>query len=60
MSQAQLDALNSGITSQLVTDFGNKYDKPSGGIPKTDLASEVQTSLEKADSALQSISVTVN
>lgn len=31
-----------------------KYDKPSGGIPKTDLASGVQTSLEKADSALQS------
>lgn len=31
-----------------------KYDKPSGGIPKTDLASGVQASLEKADSALQS------
>lgn len=30
-----------------------KYDKPSGGIPKTDLASAVQTSLGKADSALQ-------
>lgn len=32
-----------------------KYEKPSGGIPKTDLASAVQTSLGKADSALQSI-----
>ena len=30
------------------------YSKPSGGIPKSDLASAVQTSLEKADSALQS------
>lgn len=30
-----------------------KYKKPSGGIPKTDLASDVQTSLGKADSALQ-------
>jgi hypothetical protein len=30
------------------------YQKPSGGIPKTDLASAVQTSLGKADSALQS------
>jgi hypothetical protein len=30
------------------------YTKPSGGIPKTDLASAVQTSLGKADSALQS------
>ena len=28
--------------------------KPSGGIPKTDLASAVQTSLGKADTALQS------
>ena len=32
-----------------------KYSKPSGGIPKTDLASDVQTSLIKADSALQSV-----
>ena len=30
-----------------------KYDKPSGGIPKTDLDSSVQTSLGKADTALQ-------
>lgn len=30
-----------------------KYNKPSGGIPKTDLASGIQTSLDKADSALQ-------
>lgn len=30
------------------------YSKPSGGIPKSDLASEVQTSLGKADTALQS------
>lgn len=33
------------------------YSKPSGGIPKTDLASSVQTSLGKADSALQSAPV---
>lgn len=30
------------------------YSKPSGGIPKSDLSSIVQASLEKADSALQS------
>lgn len=29
------------------------YSKPSGGIPKSDLASEVQTSLGKADTAVQ-------
>ena len=32
----------------------NLYSKPSGGIPKADLASAVQTSLDKADTALQS------
>ena len=37
-----------------------KYTKPSGGIPKTDLASAVQTSLNKADSALQSVPVASN
>lgn len=31
------------------------YSKPSGGIPKSDLTSAVQTSLGKADSALQSV-----
>lgn len=30
-----------------------KYDKPTGGIPKSDLASGVQSSLDLADSALQ-------
>ena len=29
------------------------YSKPTGGIPKTDLASAVKTSLEKADTAYQ-------
>lgn len=32
------------------------YQKPATGIPKTDLASAVQTSLEKADSAVQDVS----
>lgn len=31
------------------------YQKPSGGIPDTDLSSGVQTSLGKADSAVQSV-----
>lgn len=33
--------------------YTGTYSKPSGGIPKTDLASAVQTSLGKADTALQ-------
>lgn len=32
-----------------------KYSKPAGGIPKTDLAQAVQTSLGKADTALQTV-----
>lgn len=35
----------------------SKYEKPAGGIPKSDLASAVQTSLGKADSSLQSSNV---
>lgn len=46
-------------TEQTVSGWGftkntGTYSKPSGGIPKTDLASAVQTSLGKADTALQS------
>ena len=37
---------------------GNYYVEPSGGIPKSDLAGDVQASLDKADSALQSAPVT--
>ena len=46
------------INSETILGSGNintgTYSKPSGGIPKTDLASTVQTSLGKADTALQS------
>lgn len=46
-------------TSDLTNDSGfGTYSKPSGGIPKSDLASDVQTSLGKADTALQSAPVT--
>lgn len=41
-------------------EISGKYVKPSGGIPKTDLSSEVQASLSKADSAIQDISSKVN
>lgn len=47
---------NKFVTASDKTNWDAKgtYSKPSGGIPKTDLASEVQTSLGKADTALQS------
>ena len=41
------------VTTGDKTVWNAKYDKPSGGIPKSDLASAVQRSLNKADSALQ-------
>lgn len=44
---------NIHVTSEQKTAWSAKYDKPSGGIPKSDLASAVQTSLNKADTALQ-------
>ena len=47
------------VTESTVSGWGftkntGTYSKPNGGIPKTDLASAVQTSLGKADTALQS------
>lgn len=48
------------VTEQTVSGWGftkniGTYIKPSSGIPKSDLASAVQTSLGKADTALQSV-----
>jgi hypothetical protein len=87
-TEAQWAALNSGITSGLVTKLSDlptnselttllngkqdtisdlsdirsgaaagatAYQKPSGGIPKSDLDSSVQTSLGKADTAIQDV-----
>lgn len=39
-------------------DVEEKYTKPTGGIPKSDLSSSVQSSLEKAETALQTAPVT--
>ena len=47
---------NKFVTSTDKTNWNAKYDKPSVGIPKTDLANDVQTSLGKADTAIQDIS----
>lgn len=49
----------SAVTESTVSGWGftkntGTYSKPSGGIPKSDLVSAVQTSLGKADTALQS------
>lgn len=59
---ATVDQIPSAVTEDTVLGWGftkdhGTYSKPSGGIPKTDLASAVQTSLGKADSAIQSVKV---
>ena len=45
---------NKFVSASDKTTWNGKYAKPSGGIPSTDLAEAVQTSLGKADTALQS------
>lgn len=42
------------VKSYVASAISGLYTKPSGGIPKSDLSSDVQTSLGKADSAIQS------
>ena len=55
------DVIDNGLSDRVSAIEGKeagwngKYSKPTGGIPKTDLAQAVQTSLSKADSALQSV-----
>ena len=59
VNYANIDNKPSEVTESTVSGWGftkntGTYSKPSGGIPKTDLASDVQTSLGKADTAIQS------
>lgn len=48
---------NKFVTASDKSTWSAKYDKPSGGIPKTDLASAVQTSLGLADTSVQNSKV---
>jgi len=45
------------VTAAKQTAWDAKYDKPADGIAKTDLAADVQASLGKADSAIQTVKV---
>lgn len=60
LTAAQLAALNSGATAELIlkitaneTAIGKKYTKPSGGIPKSDLAAGVIPTVPTKTSELQ-------
>lgn len=44
------------LLENLPNDIKSKYTKPTNGIPKSDLSESVQSSLNKADSAIQDIS----
>ena len=52
------EQFNASDMNELIDATLAAYVKPGTGIPKTDLASTVQTSLGKADSAVQSVSST--
>ena len=58
---AAQDVIDNGLSDRVSAIEGKeagwngKYSKPTDGIPKTDLASAVQTSLDKAETALQSV-----
>lgn len=53
LSDLSEDATHRLVTNSEKATWNGKYSKPSSGIPKTDLSSGVQTSLDKADTALQ-------
>lgn len=50
-----LDTIRSNATAG-----GTAYQKPAGGIPKSDMSADVQTSLGKADSAVQESAIADN
>lgn len=52
LSTTSENPVQNKVITQALNEKGT-YSKPTGGIPKTDLASEVQTSLGKAETALQ-------
>jgi hypothetical protein len=47
------NTINKFTSSDEKSTWNAKYNKPNSGIPKSDLASDVQTSLGKADTAVQ-------
>lgn len=56
LSDLSDDSTHRTVSDTEKTTWNNKgtYSKPTNGIPKSDLANDVQTSLGKADTALQS------
>ena len=53
LSQLQSDTGHRTVSDSEKNTWNGKYAKPSGGIPASDMSAAVQSSLGKADSALQ-------
>lgn len=48
------------VTADDKTTWNGKYTKPAAGVPKADLQTDVQSSLNKADTAIQDIPIATN
>ena len=53
ISLEQMSRIWGKVKNYVAASISGLYTKPSGGIPKSDLSTDVQTSLGKADTALQ-------
>lgn len=53
LSDLSDDANHRLVTDTNIQNWNGKYTKPNGGIPKTDLDTSVQASLDKADTSVQ-------
>lgn len=53
LSDLSDDANHRLVTDTDIQNWNEKYAKPNGGIPKTDLDTNVQASLDKADTSVQ-------
>ena len=56
LSQLTDDSTHRLVTDSLIDYWTEKYNFPTGGIPKTDLSSSVQTTLDAADSTATRLS----
>ena len=58
MDSESLTVLIDNLTASLTMAINSRYAKPTGGIPSSDMTADVQQSLRKANTALQSFTET--
>lgn len=59
-TDGSLKTISQSTVANLTDDLAAKYAKPSGGIPASDMAAAVQTSLSKSDNAVQKGDIVFN